>query len=310
MKISGFTIIKNAEIFDFPVVEAIRSILDAVDEFVVAVGESDDNTEALIRSIDSPKIRIVNTVWDTKKYSGGGVILAQQTDVALRACTGDWCFYVQSDEVMHESGIPIVRAACEKYLDDPHIDGFTFKYVHLYGDYRRVIDFLHFAYPREIRIVRNRPDIHSWRDAQSFRINSGFDGDYTKKEGTEKLRCVGLDALMFHYGWSRDPRLLTGKVNHMKRIYDGKEEAGTETHHDYGNLSVFPLYNGSQPALMHDRIEAMSWGDYLRYDGPWPEHRKIRGRKYRFLRFIESRLLGRRRLLGFKNYISAGRFRF
>lgn len=169
-------------------------------------GDSSDGTDELLKVFDGePKVRIIRTVWDTQTYDRGGMIYAQQTDVGLRACTGDWCLYIQSDEIMHHDALPVIREACAKYLDDRRVEGFLLKYVHLYGDYRHYIDSLHFAYPREIRIVRNRPDIHSWRDAQSFRVIPDFNGvDYDVEEGTRKLRCILLDALIFHYGWSRD----------------------------------------------------------------------------------------------------------
>ena len=43
MKVCGFTFIRNAEKFDFPIVEAINSILPLCDCFVVAVGDSDES---------------------------------------------------------------------------------------------------------------------------------------------------------------------------------------------------------------------------------------------------------------------------
>lgn len=49
MKVCGFTFIRNAEKYDFPIVEAITSILPICDKFVVAVGESEDNTRAIIK---------------------------------------------------------------------------------------------------------------------------------------------------------------------------------------------------------------------------------------------------------------------
>ena len=168
MKISGFTFIKNAVAYDFLVVESVRSVLPVVDEFIIVAGDSSDGTDELLKVFDGePKVRIIRTVWDTQTYDRGGMIYAQQTDVGLRACTGDWCFYIQSDEIMHHDALPVIREACAKYLDDRRVEGFLLKYVHLYGDYRHYIDSLHFAYPREIRIVRNRPDTHSWPAAPS-----------------------------------------------------------------------------------------------------------------------------------------------
>ena len=63
MKVTGFTFIRNAVRFDYPVVESIRSILPICDDFVVAVGNWDDNTRELVQDIDRDKIKIVDTVW-------------------------------------------------------------------------------------------------------------------------------------------------------------------------------------------------------------------------------------------------------
>ena len=48
MKVCGFTIIRNAIKYGYPVAESIRSILPICDKVVVAVGESEDDTLALI----------------------------------------------------------------------------------------------------------------------------------------------------------------------------------------------------------------------------------------------------------------------
>ena len=306
MKISGFTFIKNAVAYDFPVVESVRSELPVVDEFIIVVGDSSDGTDELLKVFDGePKVRIIRTVWDTQTYDRGGMIYAQQTDVGLRACTGDWCLYIQSDEIMHHDALPVIREACAKYLDDRRVEGFLLKYVHLYGDYRHYIDSLHFAYPREIRIVRNRPDIHSWRDAQSFRVIPDFNGvDYDVEEGTRKLRCILLDALIFHYGWSRDPRCMVRKANNHNALYskDYKPVEGVD-YYDYGNLGMMPLYEGTFPEAAAERMAAYDWADFVRYDGPRPNIGKRYGVKYRVVDFIEKHILrDGRRIGGFKNY--------
>ncbi|HEY0298032.1 MAG TPA: hypothetical protein VGB84_02335 [Arachidicoccus sp.] len=310
MKISGFTIIRNAVQYDFPVVESIISVLGFVDEFVVALGDSSDETEYLIKSINSPKIKIINTNWDTDTYSKEGQVYAHQTDIALRACTGDWCFYLQADEVLHENGIAIIKQACEKYLNDTGVDGFLLNYVWLYGSYEKYIDSLHIAYPKEVRIVRNNPDIHSWRDAQSFRIMKDFDyKDYYQKENTQKLRCIDLNAWLFHYTYIRDPRKLVAKKTEQKSMHSGKKNPEAVEYYDYGNISVFPDFKGTHPAVMKDRMENMSWAHLLKYSGEGP---KIFGRKtklkYRLLSIVENKILGGKLLFGFKNFIKVGRF--
>ena len=306
MKISGFTFIKNAVIYDFPIVESVRSVLPLVDEFIIVAGDSSDDTDTLLKTFDDePKVYVIRTVWDTNTYSHGGNIYAQQTDIGLKACSGDWCIYIQSDEILHHDAVPVIKNACSTFLNDQRVEGFLLKYVHLYGDYKHYIDSLHFAYPREIRIVRNKPDIHSWRDAQSFRIIPDFDGlDYDRTAGTRKLRCVLLDALIFHYGWSRDPRCMIGKANNHNSLYskDYKPVQGID-YYDYGNLSMMPLYKGTFPEAAAERMAAYDWGDYVRYDGARPNIGKRYGLKYRIVDFIEKYLLRNgRRIGGFKNY--------
>ncbi|MBL7866083.1 MAG: glycosyltransferase family 2 protein, partial [Cyclobacteriaceae bacterium] len=135
MKVSGFTIIRNAVLLDYPVVEAIRSILPLCDEVVVAVGKSEDNTRELVRSID-PKIRVIDTVWDDTQREGGRV-LALETDKAFAgiADDADWCFYIQADEILHESYLEVVSRAMKENMHDKQVEGLLFKYRHFYGSF-------------------------------------------------------------------------------------------------------------------------------------------------------------------------------
>ena len=131
MHVTGFTFIRNAVRFDYPIVEAITSILPLCDDFVVAVGNSEDDTLGLIKAIDSPKIRIIETVWDESLREGGRV-LAVETDKAFQAISdqSDWCFYIQGDEVVHEKYHEIIYAEMKKWKDTPEVDGLLFNYRH------------------------------------------------------------------------------------------------------------------------------------------------------------------------------------
>ncbi|HOG19509.1 MAG TPA: hypothetical protein PKW37_03600, partial [Salinivirgaceae bacterium] len=136
MKVTGFTFIRNAVKYDYPVVEAIKSILPICDNFVVAVGKSEDSTLDLIRSIDATKIKIIETVWDDSLREGGKV-LADETNKAFAAIDTDtdWAFYIQGDEVVHEKYLDTIKSAMSKYKDNPKVDGLLFKYKHFYGSY-------------------------------------------------------------------------------------------------------------------------------------------------------------------------------
>lgn len=310
MKISGFTIIRNAIRFDFPVVESILSIIDLVDELVIVLGDSSDDTDALVQSIVSPKIKWVRSDWDLKKYPEKCMVYAHQTDIALSHCTGDWCVYIQADEVLADGAAAVIRKACQTYLDDKKVDGFLLKYVHFFGSYDRYVDAMHFAYPKEIRVVRNHIDVHSWSDAQSFKIIPDFDyKDYLQKAGTKKLRCIELDAYMYHYGWCRDPRRMVNKVAEQHSLHSGKEHKVEVAYFDYGNLATLPIFRGKHPRIMENRIATSDWGHLVRYTGERPPvlDKKFK-LKYRILNFIEHKLLGGRMVAGFKNYEYLGKF--
>ncbi len=115
MKISGFTFARNAAKLYYPVKESIESILPIVDEFVIALGEGDedDTTEEEILKIKSDKIRIIRTVWDIEKFPNG-TEHAHQTNIAKDACSGDWLIYLQADELIHEKDHPTILNACQK----------------------------------------------------------------------------------------------------------------------------------------------------------------------------------------------------
>jgi len=155
LKVCGFSFVKNGVKFDYPVVEAITSILPLCDHFVVAVGDCEDGTLELIKSIGSEKIQIINTVWDPALKEKGRV-LASETNKAFDAIPAeyDWCFYIQGDEVVHEKYLPVIRTAMEENLSNKAVDGLILHYSHFYGTYDYLADSRRW-YRSEIRIIRN-----------------------------------------------------------------------------------------------------------------------------------------------------------
>ncbi|HRC67504.1 MAG TPA: hypothetical protein PK976_06150, partial [Bacteroidales bacterium] len=153
MKVSGLTIVRNAVQFDYPVVEAILSILPLCDEFIVGVGNSQDNTLELVQQIASPKIRIFQSIWDENLRQGGRV-LAVETDKAFQQISPDtdWCFYIQADEILHENDLDKVYENMRKNLSDRNVEGLLFRYLHFYGSYDYIGDSRKW-YRHEVRIV-------------------------------------------------------------------------------------------------------------------------------------------------------------
>jgi glycosyltransferase involved in cell wall biosynthesis len=249
MKVSGFSFVRNAVKFDYPFLESISSILPLCDEFVVAVGTSDDDTLERLRSFGSPKIRIIETVWDESERSGGKV-LAQQTNIALEQVTGDWAFYLQADEVVHENDLPVIERAMKENLNRSHIEGLLFNYLHFYGSYAYVGASRRW-YRREIRIIRNGIGARSWGDAQGFRIDN------------RKMRVKQIDASIYHYGWVKPPTVQMLKQQTFNRLWhdDGwvKEHVGSQAEFDYSNGGTLKPFRGTHPQVMRERVASQHW---------------------------------------------------
>lgn len=251
MKVTGFSFIRNAIRNDYPISEAIRSILPLCDEFVVAVGKSDDDTLSLIRQIGSPKIRIVETTWDETAREGGRAF-AMETDKAYAAIAKDtdWAFYIQGDEAVHERYHDEIRSAMEKYRDDEEVEGLLFRYLHFYGSYDYIASSRRW-YRNEIRVLKFREGVHSYKDAQGFR-----------KDG-RKLKVKPVDAFIYHYGWVKPPVGLGNKVRNFNQFYTdepwAKNEIPQDHQFDYGNADRLLKFTDTHPAVMRERIEAVNW---------------------------------------------------
>lgn len=286
MKISGFTIIKNAEINDYPVVESIKSLLPVVDEMIVLVGDSSDNTVQLIESIQDPKIKIHSSIWDTTVRTGGAV-LAMETDkaFALISPDSDWAFYIQADEVVHEQDYPAIREACKKYKDDKRVEGLLFKYHHFYGTYEYVGDSRKW-YSHEVRIIRKDRSISAYKDAQGFR------------KGNKKLQVKPVNAHIYHYGWVKSPEQMIKKLRETLRYWYTDETLAqsvpAEEYFDYTQYDSIKMFQGTHPSVMHNRVTNTHWDTKL-------DPSKKRFSFSKKLLYAIEKLTGKR-LFEFRNY--------
>jgi hypothetical protein len=207
VKVSGFTIVRNAIKLDFPVEASIRSILPVCDEVVVNVGRSEDATLDLVRSIADPRIRILETEWDMSRRN---TVLGHETLRAMRACAHPWGIYIQADEVLHERGAEALATAIQRYDGDPRVEGLLVRYLHFYGGFDTIATHRRW-YRREVRAVRLDPtlDILPYQGAQGFRVGPGH----------RKIRARLTDAEMFHYGWARPAQALREKRELGKTMY-------------------------------------------------------------------------------------------
>ena len=282
-RISGFTIVRNAIKLDFPVEASIRSILPICDEVVVNVGRSEDATLELVRSIDSPKIRIVETDWDMTRRN---TVLGHETLRAMRACAHPWGIYIQADEVLHERGAAALQEAIRRHDGDPRVEGLLVRYRHFYGGFDTVATHRRW-YRREVRAVRLDPalDIRPYQGAQGFRVGPEH----------RKIRARLTDAEMFHYGWARPAQALREKRELGKTMYPWRDASE--------QLPLLEWIPGMQPFRDTHPAVAREWIEARRVD---PD-RLIAPRKFRlrFLRYYVSGWIERAtgvRVFEFRNY--------
>jgi hypothetical protein len=256
VKISGFTISRNAVKYGYPIVESIRSLLPLVDELVVGVGDSEDDTWDVVTGVDDPKIKPFRTVWDMTKREGG-IVLSEQTNLALARCSGDWAVYLQGDEALHEDEIDQIRGRLHEHLNQK-TEGLSFSYIHFYGSYATVQDNWCRWYRREVRAVKTGMDIVSVGDAAGFKI----------KDGDRLRRLIRADsgAHVYHYGWARPPVIMAEKRQHVEGFYHADDEAvqlpenerldPTQPYQHLGDLASF---RGSHPAVMRSVVSSQGW---------------------------------------------------
>jgi hypothetical protein len=271
MKISAFTFIKNGNIFGFPFRESILSILPIVDEFVVNVGYGDDDTLERIKEIGDRKIRIIESRWnDNMKVSG--YVYGQQKMIAQFNCTGDWAFYLEADEIVHENDLQKIVDACRTNLHDKRVEALTFDYLHFYGNANSYLDSPGW-YRREARIIRN--------SIRSIAPDGLFWHVLTDKSKVSRYpRAAHTGAGIYHYGWVRSEDEMNRKSANVQKYWDKNHRKI-----DYREIDqmIIREFTGTHPAVIRDWIPKEK--GVFRAN---PEHKLTRREKrYRLMKRIE-----------------------
>jgi hypothetical protein len=244
MKVSAFTFLRNGQKLGYPFAESIRSVLPIIDEFVIALGPCEDETEKMLRSIGDPKIHIIPTQWNERirsDYSLKGFVYGQQKSIALFNCTGDWAFYLEGDEVIHENDLPKIRGAMERCLDDDRVEALAFDYLHFYGN-ANTYAWSPRWYRSEVRIVRNT--IPVWGPKGLFFVvpDSSTGGHYP--------RAAHTGATIYHYGWVRGEAQMNSKIASVGKFW-GEKSAATM---DYTQVdsATLKLFTGTHPKVVQN----------------------------------------------------------
>jgi hypothetical protein len=278
MKVSGFTFLRNGQKFGYPFVASIRSLLPIVDEFVIALGPCEDDTEKMLRDIGDPKIHIIPTRWNERlrpDYSVKGFVYGQQKSIALFNCTGDWAFYLEADEVVHENDLPKIRAAMEKYLNDDRVEALAFDYLHFYGNANTYL-WSPGWYRSEVRILRNT--IPAW-SSESLFFNVVVDHKRSRLP-----RAAHTGATIYHYGWVRSEEQMNLKSAAVLKYWQNRPEARA----DYAQIdpATLKFFAGSHPQVIQPWLPKAE--GIFRAD---PNHRlTAREQKHRRLLWLEKTL--------------------
>jgi glycosyltransferase involved in cell wall biosynthesis len=247
--ISGFTVLKNAIRFDYPFREAIRSALPMCDEFIAVVGESDDGTLEAVREIDDAKIRIIETTW-SDKVKPSMCVLAQQTNIGLHLCSGDWALYVQANEVLHEDSLPKLKDLMDRNRDDANVEAILLQRLTFWGDYAHAFT----AYPHRFkfspRILRPYIGTYSIRDAMSFAVFDNFStrGRYP--------RAIDSGQDIYRYGHVLTPELMEDKIRHIAHLGRPEDDFDANSFYQSVPKSFVEEFHGMHPTVMKQRIDS------------------------------------------------------
>jgi len=241
MKVSAFTFIKNGQILGYPFLQSIQSILPIVDEFIINVGKSEDNTLELVKSITSPKIRIIESIWNDSMHDRG-YVYGQQKMIAQFNCTGDWAFYIEGDEVYHEDELEKIKSSMKMYLNDSNVEALVFDFKHFYGNANSILNSPGW-YRSEARIIKN--SIRSYAPDGLFWLV--LDSNSNKKGRYPRAKSTG--ATCYHYGWVRSEDEMNLKSSKVQK-YWGKEHVII----DYSQMdqSIIKEFQGTHPKVVKD----------------------------------------------------------
>jgi hypothetical protein len=245
MKISGCTFIRNGVTLGYPFIESIKCLLMICDEVVVAVSANNaDNTLQLIKELNDPKLIIIETTWNNNMQVGG-YVYGQQKMTAQFNCSGDWVFYLECDEIIHQDDIPMIKAKLHYYLADPKVEAIAFKYYHFYGTPNLIANSPRW-YKSEARIIKN--NIRSYAPDGLFWVVLT-----TNKKGRYP-NAILLNCYIYHYGHTRLAKYMSTKNKQVAHYW--KQEVHQDFLH-YGNIDPKTLnkFTGHHPTIMNDWLQ-------------------------------------------------------
>jgi len=271
--LTGHLIIRNGNYYDYCWKQAVASIIDVCDEFVILEAYSDkDNTYEECLALGekyAPKLRVIRGEWEGNEPKGYEFRrLARLTNQCIENCNTRWNWQVQGDESYHEYGMEAVRRVVEgktRFGDKPKAA--MFRFTHLVGNPWTQFPFVYQA------SVRMAQTFSTWRSD-----NDGWRMHYSDPEDNYVIHMEY--PMCFHYGKLGHPFKKLMKERDFQELFQAEgfpdprvlEMAKKGNGIDYAYLfedtmkkGLFMPFEGAHPAVMTDWLDAHQewWQEFI-----------------------------------------------
>jgi glycosyltransferase involved in cell wall biosynthesis len=195
--VSGYTTTRNCIEQKYPYMEAIKSMLQFCDQVVVVDGGSTDGTwESLVELSKKDDRIIINQNKRDWSHPRFAVFDGLQKAYARSLCTAEWCWQMDSDEVVHEDDYQKVKTLIKQMPKSMHL--LALPVIEYWGGSEKVrID----VNPWKWRLSKNLPHIthgipkqfRKYDEDNQLYAAQGTDGcDYINTENHDIIPCVNF----------------------------------------------------------------------------------------------------------------------
>tara|TARA_Y100000389_G_C17424948_1_gene499007 strand:+ start:305 stop:1585 length:1281 start_codon:yes stop_codon:yes gene_type:complete len=176
-KISGFSSIKSLELFPFDL--CYESLLPHVDEFILGIDNSQFNKKRkkilenfLKKTKYRKKIKLKFLNFNTEifnNFKSQGRWISNINNFLLNFCSGEYCFYIQSDEFLEDINL---RKKLNQFIKEKY-DQIYFSFVHYIFTLKTIRDPRKASYINAIRYFKNQNSYSSY-DGYNFSKNENI----------------------------------------------------------------------------------------------------------------------------------------
>jgi len=203
MTLGGSIFVRNGIKYDYCFKESILSLLEFCDQVSCVVVEGEDETEEIVRQIESENCKLLVTYlpkeeWDAQQGKAQSK-LCYFTDIAISRLETDYNFYQQADEILHENCYQKVRDVIQSGED-----AYFCTRINLWQSPYLRLDVPQDRKPCSTEIIRlAKTQYRSYGDAESLAVPTA---DFSALN----------DIRMYHMGFVRDRNIMKAKVINMQ----------------------------------------------------------------------------------------------